>query len=129
MGGAETIVVEETTEPGPLQTSDSPGLSPEDLLKAEQAKQQLRQLQVQEVADLIPVMQRMIEAVIRRLEQVIEQQSKVVKQNLELHELLMKDAEAQFEILKVFQSTLIVLDQVNEPAVLKAETVKPEGKS
>lgn len=115
----EAVVVE------PSQTSDS-GLSPEELLSAEQAKQELRNLQLREVADLIPVLRKMVEALMNREAQLIDKLEGVLKQVLQIHDLMIQDAETQFEITKVFQSQLIVLEQVNhQPTLSAATTEKP----
>ena len=115
----EAVVVE------PSQTSDS-GLTPEELLSAEQAKQELRNLQLREVADLIPVLRKMVEALMNREAQLIDKLEQVLKQVLQIHDLMIQDAETQFEITKVFQSQLIVLEQVNhQPTLSAATTEKP----
>lgn len=111
---------------GPSPTSALPGLSPEDLLKAERAKAEIQALQVRQVADLIPVLKQMVDSELEKVNDVKEEMQKVLSQMLVLHELLMKDAETQFEITKVFQSTLIILDQVNNQGTLSGTTEKPK---
>lgn len=122
--GLETVPTEVVANPSP--PSDSTGISPKDLLEAEKARQQLRELEIRQVADLIPLFRQMIEGVIKRLEGVIAQTDKVLAQALTLHELLMKDAETQFEVTKVFQSVLVVLQEVNQAGTLSATTEKPK---
>lgn len=127
MPGESDVVTAEVIGEGPSSTSDSP-LTAEEQLKAEQAKEELRRLQLREVADLIPILRTTLEALIRRLEQTQEKLGKVLEQAMQLHEMMMKDAEAQFEITRAFQSTLIVLEEVQEAGTLGAAIQKATGK-
>jgi parvulin-like peptidyl-prolyl isomerase len=117
----EAVVVE------PSQTSDLPGLTPQEALKAAQAQEELRKLQLRQVADLIPVLRQLVEGVLQRLDETLKQAQTLISQILVMHDLQMKDAETQLEITKVLQSTLVVLDQVEHEGILEANKLPPKG--
>ena len=117
----EAVVVE------PSQTSDLPGLTPQEALKAAQAQEELRKLQLRQVADLIPVLRQLVEGVLQRLDETLKQAQTLISQILVMHDLQMKDAETQLEITKVLQSTLVVLDQVEHEGILEANKQPPKG--
>ena len=117
----EAVVVE------PSQTSDLPGLTPQEALKAAQAQEELRKLQLRQEADLIPVLRQLVEGVLQRLDETLKQAQMLISQILVMHDLQMKDAETQLEITKVLQSTLVVLDQVEHEGILEANKQPPKG--
>ena len=117
----EAVVVE------PSQTSDLPGLTPQEALKVAQAQEELRKLQLRQVADLIPVLRQLVEGVLQRLDETLKQAQTLISQILVMHDLQMKDAETQLEITKVLQSTLVVLDQVEHEGILEANKLPPKG--
>ena len=117
----EAVVVE------PSQTSDLPGLTPQEALKAAQAQEELRKLQLRQVADLIPVLRQLVEGVLQRLDETLKQAQTLISQILVMHDLQMKDAETQLEITKVLQSTLVVLDQVEHEGILEVNKQPPKG--
>ena len=106
-------------------TSDLPGMDPKSLLEAEKAKQQLRELEVRQVADLIPVFRSMVEAELQKIQDLIHQLEKVLSQALEMHEMQMEDAQTQFQITKTMQSTIVMLEQVEDEGILQAAVNNP----
>lgn len=109
----------------PPESQEQEALTPQDLLKAEQAKQDLQRLQLRQVADLIPVLRQMIESVLNRMDAVLKETQKVLQQAVEIHELMLQDATATMEILRVYQSQLVILEQVKQDS-LSADGVKQE---
>jgi hypothetical protein len=122
MPDPEVIVTE-----GSGTSSDAPDLDPKTLLEAEKAKDELKALEVRQVADLIPRLQTMVEQEIQKVRLLAQALEKLLKQAMEIHSMMLADAEAQFEITKTFQSTLIVLDQIRGPGTLEAANQPPQS--
>ncbi|MHB1669090.1 hypothetical protein [Thiomonas sp.] len=94
--------------------------SPEALLKSETAKVELQRLELRQVGDLLEALDRSYDQKLKELDKRIQSQDNLIKQLLQLHKMLMEDVEAQFEILKVFQSELVVLEEVRGEGTLPA---------
>lgn len=94
--------------------------SPEQLLKMEQAREELTRLQLKQIADVLPAFKQLILDVIQELRQTITASREVVKELLELHKLYTEDVETEFEITKAFQSQIVLIEPVREQGTLPA---------
>ena len=116
-----------TEAAGEASQASSDSVSPEGLLKQAQASDELQRLQLRQVADLIPAFRIMFDEILRKIDQRIEALNKTLSQAKIIHDLLVQDAETELEILKVFQSELVIVDKVENAGTLAA--AQPKGKS
>ena len=116
-------VSEERKGEASVTLSDS--TSPEGLLDQAKAQDELQRLQLRQVADLIPAFRTMLEESLRKVDQRIEALNKTLSEILKLRQLIIQDAETELEVLKVFQSELVILDKVEETGTLAA--AKPDS--
>ena len=116
-------VSEERKGEASVTLSDS--TSPEGLLDQAKAQDDLQRLQLRQVADLIPAFRTMLEETLRKVDQRIEALNKTLSEILKLRQLIIQDAETELEVLKVFQSELVILDKVEEAGTLAA--AKPDS--
>ncbi len=116
-----------TAEEQQLEASErlSDATDPEAILARTKAARQLESLQLQQVADLIRALERIYEAKLQDLERVIASVKTILVQTEQLHEMMLRDAETELEVLKVFQSQIVILEQVKREGTLTA--VKQEA--
>lgn len=90
----------------------SDATDPQALLDRAKATRELETLQLQQVADLIRALEKIYAAKLEDLQRLMEAQKTLLQQTEQLHEMMLKDAETELEILKVFQSQIVIVEPV-----------------
>ena len=113
---------------GEVSVASSDSTNPEGLLKQAQAQDELTRLQLRQVADLIPAFRIMFQEQLREVDRRIQALNQILSQAQKLHAIMSQDAEAELEILKTFQSEIVVLDKVESAGTLAAAQPNPPKK-
>lgn len=113
---------------GEVSVASSDSTNPEGLLKQAQAQDELTRLQLRQVADLIPAFRIMFQEQLREVDKRIQALNQILSQAQKLHAIMIQDAEAELEILKTFQSEIVVLDKVESAGTLAAAQPNPPKK-
>lgn len=107
------------------EASSTSFVDPETLVRETEARKKLRQLELNEVADLIPLFQKLMDRTMKQMEDVIQALRDVLAELLKLHDLMMKDAEFQLQVTRTFQSVIVIEEPDPGSNVQKGRVEKP----
>ena len=106
----QEVTAEERTVEVSQTLSDA--TDPQALLDRTKATRELETLQLQQVADLIRALEKIYRSKLDELERVIASVKTLLEQTAQLHEMMLRDAETELEILKTFQSQIVIVEPV-----------------
>ena len=105
-----------TTQEAAVAASEtlSDATSPQELLERTKASKELEELQLRTVADLMRALRIQFDYMMSEVDKRLQALGTLMQQAEALHEMMLKDAETELEILKVFQSQIVIVEPVKK---------------
>ena len=103
------------------------GTTPKDRLEAAEAAQKLREMGLQDFADLMEYLEKLTAQRFKRLDELMQSAQTLIGELTTLRDLYLQDAETQYAITRIFQERLVITEKIEDGKPIQAKIEPASG--